>query len=124
MGGALSSFDKDYGFDGKKLEQVFKFSTFGVSMDDAMNLLAISQPDYIKLDVDGIEHLILKGGNGVLRNVKGVLIEINDDFVDQAAGCEAILQGAGLVLKEKRHADIFEGSPQFQHTFNQIWERL
>jgi len=62
-GGALSTFGHDFGHDGEKMNKVFEFSTIGLSMVDAVKLLNIPQPDYIKLDVDGIEHLILKGGD-------------------------------------------------------------
>ena len=42
-------------------------------------------PDYIKIDVDGIEHLILEGGKETLKNkkIKSILIEINENFEDQ-----------------------------------------
>ena len=40
--------------------------------------------DYIKIDVDGIEHLILEGTNKYLSNkIKGISIEINDQFLLQ-----------------------------------------
>ncbi len=54
------------------------------------------------MDVDGLEHFILKGGFSVLAQV---LIEINDDFYEQAEQCYSLLSKAGLVLKEKRQAD-------------------
>ncbi|MEO5335088.1 MAG: FkbM family methyltransferase [Magnetococcus sp. YQC-5] len=121
-GGALSTFGKDYGWDGKKMDRVFSFQTFGLSMDDALEKIGIPQPDYIKMDVDGIEHLILSGGIKVLHGVKGLLIEVNDDFLEQAGGCKRILEQAGLVLKEKRHSDMISSSA-FSHAFNQIWIR-
>ena len=121
-GGALSTFGYDFGHDGEKMNKVFEFSTIGISMVDAVKLLNIPQPDYIKLDVDGIEHLILKGGGFVLENVKGILIEINDDFEKQAGDAMQYLEKSGLVLKEKRHAEYFDNSI-FNKTFNQIWQR-
>ena len=45
-----------------------------------MSVYEIPLPDYIKIDVDGIEHYILKGSEKVINNAKSVLIEINDDF--------------------------------------------
>lgn len=121
-GGALSTFGHEFGHDGEKMSKVFEFSTIGISMVDAVKLLNIPQPDYIKLDVDGIEHLILKGGGSVLQNVKGILIEINDDFEKQAGDAMEYLVSSGLVLKEKRHAEYFDNTI-FSKTFNQIWER-
>ncbi len=123
-GGALSTFGQGYGHDGKPIHKVFEFPTIGLSMVDAVNLLKISLPDYIKMDVDGIEHLILKGGMPILHKVKGILIEINDKFVDQANDASIYLQEAGLSLMEKRHADYFDSvSGAAKYTFNQIWVR-
>ena len=81
--GALTTFGQSYGYDGKDLKKVFEFSTVSMSMNDLKNLLKISQPDYIKIDVDGIEHLILKGGEKVLLNTKELLIEVNERFEQQ-----------------------------------------
>lgn len=123
-GGALSTFGQDFGWDGKKINKVFEFQTVGLSMEDAMNLLKIPQPDYIKIDVDGLEHFILKGGSSVLNNIKQILIEINDDFVEQANDCRNILTEAGLTLLEKRHSDMFtDNALGFQNSYNQIWAR-
>lgn len=119
-GGAMSTFGQGYGHDGEPLNTIFEFPTVGLSMADAMDLLKIPQPDYIKMDVDGIEHLILKGGMPVLRGVKGVLIEINDKFKAQADGANLYLEQAGFVLKEKTHADISHTGGAAD-TFNQIW---
>ena len=83
-GGALSTFDKKMDPTGNPFEKIFSFQTLGISADEVVSYFGFSQPNYIKIDVDGIEHFILKGGKNVLKNVKGILIEINDDFNDQA----------------------------------------
>jgi FkbM family methyltransferase len=120
-GGALSTFGEAYGHDGRPFEPVFEFRTLGISMDE-MAALGIERPQYIKMDVDGIEHVILAGGTAVLAQARGVLIEVNDDFAQQAAGCAEALTRAGLTLRDKRHSDLIEGSV-FQSAFNQIWVR-
>jgi FkbM family methyltransferase len=122
-GGALSTFGQPYGHDGKEMNnKVFEFKTIGLSMLDAVNLLNIPSPDYIKMDVDGIEHLILKGGISVLENVKGILIEINDSFSTQANESKGYLEQLGFKLIEKTHAEEFDtGSAMY--TFNQIWKK-
>ena len=124
-GGSLSTFGQDYGWDGNKMMQVFNFRTIGISADNAVNLLSIQQPNYIKLDVDGIEHLVLSGAIYVLSIVDGVLVEVNDDFLEQADQCNKILMQAGLVLKEKRHIGMFNSSNSFAggKVWNQIWIR-
>ena len=74
-GGALSSFGETYGQDGRELDIKFSFSTFGISMDMALKIFDLNQPKNLKIDVDGIEHLILKGGISILTGVQEVLIE-------------------------------------------------
>lgn len=105
------------------LKKVFELRTIGLSMDEALALLRIVRPDYIKMDVDGIEHLILKGDAEVLKNIKSVLIEINDEFEEQAVNSARYLREAGLVLKAKRHANMFDHSP-YRSSYNQIWHRV
>jgi len=124
-GGALSTFGQDYGWDGLKMQKVFQFQTLGLSVDDASQLLCIPQPNYVKIDVDGIEHLILKGGETVLKKVDGVLIEINDDFLAQVEQSNKILLDAGLVLKTKCHSEMFDTPDSFGRgkVWNQIWHR-
>ena len=123
-GGALSTFGKNFGWDGEVIRQVFEFQTIGLSMEDAVQKLAIPRPDYIKMDVDGLEHFILKGGPVVLQGVKGILIEVNDDFHEQAEQCQKLLSESGLVLKGKRHSEIIASSTAgFQNCYNQIWIR-
>lgn len=121
-GGALSTFGESYGYDGQPLCNIFEFSTISVSMREAIELLKIPKPGYIKIDVDGIEHLILKGGTVVLQSAQSVLVEINDHFLEQAEGAKQCLSEAGLELKEKRRWNGSDNTP-FAFTYNQIWRR-
>ena len=124
-GGALSTFGQEYGWDGLPITQIFAFKTIGISADDAVNFLHLPSPDYIKIDVDGIEHLILNGGMSILKTVKGILIEINDNFYEQASSCHQMLSEAGLVLQAKLHSEMFdlEGAFGDAKVWNQIWRR-
>ena len=79
LGGALSTFDKLYDDSGKDMKVNFRYSTFAIPIDQIILNLKIKAPDYIKIDVDGIELLILKGGENTLKTVKGVLIELTNE---------------------------------------------
>ena len=116
-GGALSTFDKNLDQNGDVMNEVFEYSTIGISIDDAVKLLEISAPKFIKIDVDGIEHFILRGGADVLNKVESVLVEINDDFTAQAKQTEQHLKNAGLSLHRK--CDLGGGGNQY----NQWWIR-
>jgi FkbM family methyltransferase len=122
-GGALSSFEVMQGFDGRPLNKVFEFRTVGIPMDDFVARLGLPQPEYIKMDVDGIEHLILRGGTQVLKRVTAISVEINDAFAEQAEDARRSLQAAGLRLASKAHSQLMEDNPAFSGTFNQVWTR-
>ncbi len=123
-GGALSTFGQTFGYDGQMLRTIFEYKTFGFSMSDMLQKIGLPQPDFIKMDVDGIEHLILRGGVEVLNKIKGILIEVNDDFQEQAEQCQALLLEAGLVLQGKEQAALISTfGEQYQHIYNQIWLR-
>jgi FkbM family methyltransferase len=121
-GGALSSFGQNFGWDGQALDQIFSFPTLGISMDEGISLLRLPDPDFIKMDVDGIEHMILRGGVGVLSRIHGILVEINDGFEEQGNEAEKILKAAGLRRQAKLHAPMIADSA-FAKVYNQIWVR-
>ena len=120
---AKSTFGENYGCDGQPLDKIFEFQTVGLSMMDAVELLKTPQPDYIKMDVDGIEHLILKGGSTLLQNIKGILIEIDEGFEQQSVDSTQRLRNTDLELKEKRQSEMFKDS-NYKTVYNQIWYRL
>jgi len=115
-GGALSTFGQNFDQHGGKLNSVFEYQTMGMTMDEAVRLLGIPAPRFIKIDVDGIEHFILRGGAEVLKDVQSVMIEIDDGFVEQAEETARHLQNAGLRLLRKCGGDA--GSQ-----YNQWWVR-
>ncbi len=121
-GEAMSTFGENYDHLGLPMESIFEYPTIGLSMDDLVRMFALQTPAHIKIDVDGIEHLILSGGASVLRTTKSVLVEVNDDFSIQAEAVVGLLQAAGFQLKAKLHANCFDYAENFTSTsFNQIW---
>jgi FkbM family methyltransferase len=122
-GGALSTFGGLQAHDGSTLNRVFAFRTLGMAADEAVARLEIPAPDHMKVDVDGIEHLVLGGATRVLERVASVSIEINDEFAEQAQGCGQMLRQAGLRLVSKAHSDMIASNAAFAHTFNQLWRR-
>jgi FkbM family methyltransferase len=125
QGHALSTFGENYGSDGKPIASSFAYQMIGLSMDDAVQIFKLPPPNYIKIDVDGIEHLILKGGGEVLNNAESILIEINDAFLEQSETSRQYLTNSGFILKEKKHADYYDNIKLYsgieKTTYNQIW---
>ena len=84
-GGALNSFGENFNYEGKKFKSKMKYQIFGTTINYLIKSKILFIPDYIKIDVDGIEHLILKGSNLYLKNkkIKSLSIEINENFTEQ-----------------------------------------
>lgn len=114
-GGALSTFDKTFGQKGEKLKAIFEYRTMGITMNDAICRFGIPRPNFIKLDVDGIEHLILKDSYDAVKYVDSILVEIDYDFEEQAEQSAHFLVAAGFTLYRKRH--------MVGRQFNQWWHR-
>jgi FkbM family methyltransferase len=124
-GGALSAFGVDYGYDGKTIHKSLSYQTLGFSLDYLLsNGILPEYPKMIKIDVDGIEHLILAGAIETLKNstCKTVLIEVDDSFKQQADGVSQILTRCGFTLNQKRSSEMFVAG-EYAGTFNQIWTK-
>ena len=119
-GGALSSFGVTFDDSGNLYQSTIEYDMLGVTADYLVSQGLVSQPDYIKIDVDGIEHLILSGARNILMSAKSILVEINNNFSEQAEMTEGILLGAGFLLEEKRQSPLISKNEDNQ-VFNQIW---
>ena len=76
-------------------------------MMDAVKLLKIPEPEYIRWNLMESSIWFSKGGSTVLPNLKGVLIEIDEGFEKQSVDSTRRPHDAGLVLKETRQSDMF-----------------
>ena len=118
-GGALSTFEKGFDDSGNKIESTFIYNTIGFDLDHLVEVTKIPTPDYIKIDVDGLEHFILGGAQKVLNKAKSVLIEINDNFEQQRAVSEKHMLSLGFELVQKVHTESKQ-----QPTYNQLWKKI
>ena len=73
------------------------------------------------MDVDGIEHLILKGSLTSLKNVESILIEVNKNYKKQSDEIKHYLMSSGFKLKEKKQIEVIEDSINVPYFFNEIW---
>ena len=64
---------------GKGFNDYLVQPTLGYTIDDFIETFDITIPNYIKMDVDGIEYKILSGARGLLKDtrLKSILIEID-----------------------------------------------
>ena len=121
-GGALSAFGVDHDHHGKPINKSLIYQTLGFSLDFLIsNNIIAERPSLIKIDVDGIEHLILAGAIETLKHptCRSVLIETNNTFLEQAKLIHKILVECGFFLKEKRKSEFCR--EQDQNIYNNIW---
>ena len=124
-GEAMSTFGERFGHDGQLLNEQMRYRTTGYALDFLMDAGILPEvPSLMKIDVDGIEHLILRGAVKLLANatLRTILIEVNDDFIDLSTNVRDSLLSGGFVLSQRRHAEMFEGGA-YAHSYNQIWVR-
>ncbi len=62
-------------------------------------------PKHIKLDVDGIEPIILQGMPTILNQVETLIVEIEGDNLNKKADMLALIEKAGLVQESTDNAD-------------------
>ena len=124
-GAASNNFGVDYGFGGKKFDFDNQYYIYGTSIDNLIDEKILKVPDYIKIDVDGIEHLILKGATKTLQhpNIKSILIEVQEDFVEQFENITKILNENKFQLKSKNQSERYINHPKFKHSYNYIYKR-
>ena len=123
-GGALNSFGEKFNFEGKEFKPTMRYSLLGTTINYFLENSILVIPDYIKIDVDGIEHLILEGGDKFLndKKVKSLSIEINESFKEQYGKVSNLMNKYGFKLLHKKHNDdMFSEQSKFNKIFNYIF---
>ena len=81
-----------------QLPDAFTQPVLATTMDAAAVTWELPRPDHIKLDVDGVEAWIIRGGPECLKGAKSLLIEIYGKDADGLAGeVGPLIAAAGLV---------------------------
>jgi hypothetical protein len=103
-GCALSSFGVSFGHDGRSIDTQMIYRMPGLSSDSMLANGTVSElPSLIRIDVDGIEHLILSGARLTLRDptLVSVLVEVIDGFGGLTSEVTQHLTESRFALKEK-----------------------
>jgi hypothetical protein len=74
-----------------------------------MTSFGLPKPDYLKIDVDSIEHLILEGFGIHLSEIKSIAIENSKN--------ETVKSDCELILKRNEFECVYEGRA------NSIWRK-
>ncbi len=123
-GSSLNTFGEKFNFEGKNFLAKQKYKIFGTTIDTMVDKGYLDIPNYVKIDVDGLEHLILEGGDKMFNNkkIRSVLIEVNENFKVQK---EKVLKfmldhNFKLLAKENTPENL---SDKFIKTFNYRFEK-
>ena len=125
-GGALNSFGEKYNFEGKIFESKMRYQIFGTTINYLLDNKILEVPDYIKIDVDGIEHLILQGGDKYLKDkkIKSLSIEINENFKEQYDEVLKIMNENNFkILHKKNSIQTDEKDNKHLNIFNYVFVR-
>ena len=125
-GGAMNSFGEKFDFEGKELIPAIKYTLLGTTMNYFIENSILNIPDYIKIDVDGIEHLILEGGEQFLFNekVKSMSIEINENFKEQYEKVQNLMEKYKFKFLYKKHNDDnYTVNDKYNKSYNYIFTK-
>ena len=123
-GWSMNTFGAAIDFEGKSMQPKNRYKIFGTNINYLIENNILSIPNYIKIDVDGIEHLILEGASDHLDNseIRSMSIELNENFKDQVNSVLKIMDKSNFRFKNKKHASMFDNS-KFSKIFNYIFEK-
>ncbi len=116
IGGAQNSFGEPIDEKGKAFNPVFKQYILSYKIDDLIKNFELPVPNHLKIDVDGIEFLVLKGATETLANssVRSIIVELAEG--ERANEVTELLLDNGFKLHSK-HPRMTPG------LFNYIFQR-
>ncbi len=126
-GESLNSYAMNLDFEGKKLKVVNKYKIYGSNINQIINDKVVDIPNFVKIDVDGLEHLILKGSSSILKSkkLKSVSIELNENYRKQFREVINIMKKFGfkkIVKKRNENFPLYKYK-KFRYIFNYYFER-
>ena len=125
-GGSLNSFGEKFDFEGKDFKINMRYQVLGTTINNLIDNKILEIPDYIKIDVDGIEHLILEGGSKYLKNnkLKSISVEINENFRDQYEKVLKMMRENDFkILHKKNNEKMLTINSKFSKVFNYVFIR-
>lgn len=123
--------EHSYGEEKNQYGQSFRSSNsykiYGTSIDYLIDNKILKMPDYIKIDVDGTEDLILIGASKYLKNkkIKSIFIEMNEKNKKKFKKCIKILKNNNFKLKGKYRSNFADTviNEKMKGVFNFIFEK-
>ena len=126
-GQSINVFDVPLNFEGKKFISSNNYQVLGTSINSILDNKFLQIPNYIKIDIDGLEHLILKGASKYLshKDIKSIQIEINENFKEQHEMVKKILLENNFKFQFKKRNESLEiyKNKKFLNTYKYYFEK-
>src|SRR3989338_4899915 len=122
-GAALNNFGENVDYNKKTFEPVFKQAVLSYPLDLFIEEYRLPSPTHIKIDVDGLERLIVSGMSRTLAaaSLKSVLIELNTKL-DEDMEVVDIMSGYRFQGVSRFRAPEFDSS-EYRYIYNFIFRR-
>lgn len=124
FGTSMSSFGEALDFRGNPYQPVFQQGMVGYDIDHFVQDFKFPLPDHIKIDVDGIEEPIIKGGLHTLSQakIKSISVELIDSDQQQVLNVTNMLKDAGFRFVHKKQNAKF-ATPETKDVMNFLFCR-
>lgn len=124
-GASLSTFGENFNYEGKEFKSKIDYKIFGTTINYFIENKILRKPNYIKIDVDGIEHLIIEKADKVLESpeLKSVLVEVNENFKEQENLVRQIMKKFNFELEIKKQSENVGNVESLANTFNYIYNK-
>ena len=98
IGGSLHSFETDIDYKGDQFTPAWRQGALAVTLDDLHQVFRVPAPAYIKIDVDGLETSIVRGGRDLLSRpeFRSILVEVDLNDQSEVSDISRMLEDAGL----------------------------
>ncbi len=131
-GSSISSFNSEINEVGNLLEKnkvKNKYNIYGTTIDYLITNNILECPNYVKIDVDGIEHLILNGAKQLLsnNNLRELSIEMNHGYTKQFNDINKIMKDNGFKKVIETNARLLKNSNyklKWNEPINAIFKRI
>lgn len=124
IGSAEKSFSECKDWTGGKFDSIFQQGVVGYTVDDLVSQHNLPFPDYIKIDVDGIEKEIVFGAKKILsdKRSKSILVEVSDQNKADKDDIVGFLEELGFKIVSKAPSQVdpakHELAQCYQYIFN------
>lgn len=121
-GGSCHSFASDLNYKREEKQWAYEQGSVAFSLDTLVHELQLPQPMHIKIDVDGFEDKVLKGGERVLDHTQSVLVEMDSNNPDHM-GWKAIMENHGFLVDKEEYEAARRKEGAFAGIGNIIFRR-